>query len=159
MLKPSVVVETGGTPGKSSAAILKALNQNNAGHLFTLDLPPQETTHKFGASLIHEMRPVDDISCWAIEPSLRSRHSLILGDAKITLPELLGKLNQIDIFIHDSDHSYEHMMFEFKTAWPFVRRGGLLVSDDIATNESFFDFAKQQKKEPLVIGNYGILVK
>lgn len=158
-LKPQVVVETGGTPGKSSAGILKAMRDNNVGHLFTLDLPPVETHHVFSASSMHQMRPVDDISCWAIEPSLRDRHTLILGDAKETLPALLSKLGVVDIFIHDSDHSYQHMMFEFETSWPFVKKGGLVMSDDIRTNESFFDFARTVGKQPFVIGNYGIIVK
>lgn len=158
-IKPEIVVETGGTPGKSSAAILKAFHENKNGHLYTLDLPPQTTTDVFTSSSAHRLRPEDDVSCWAIEPSLRARHSLILGDTKQTLPTLLADLKQVDIFIHDSDHSYEHMMFEFKASWDFIKPGGFLLSDDVSTNASFTDFAKMVNKQTFYVGNYGILVK
>ena len=158
-IQPLVVVETGGTPGKSSAAILKALQDNNLGHLYTLDLPPQVTNVVCNSSQGHTLRPLDEISCWAIEPSLRDRHSLILGDTKETLLPLLQQLKTLDVFIHDSDHSYDFMMFEFTTAWSFIRPGGLLMSDDVSTNNSFVDFAKLVQKKPHYVGNYGFLIK
>lgn len=77
---------------------------------------------------------------WIIPRGLRSRWNLVLGDAKQILPILVKRLNNIDVFIHDSLHTYEHMIFEFKTTWPYLRHGGLLVSDDACANNAFTDF-------------------
>jgi len=72
-----------------------------------------------------------------VPTDLRNRWHLYLGDAKEMLPRLLQTLGTIDIFIHDSLHSYEHMLFEFRTAWPHLRGGGVILSDDIDANCSF----------------------
>jgi len=65
-----------------------------------------------------------------------------LGDSRDLLPRLLKDLDgSVDVFFHDSDHSYTHMMWEFSTVSPFLSQGGLLVSDDVAGNTAFWDFA------------------
>ncbi|MBF0245777.1 MAG: class I SAM-dependent methyltransferase, partial [Planctomycetes bacterium] len=130
LLKPEVVVETGGTPGKSSAFILKAMRKNGKGKLYTLDLIPPVLTQE-PVSSMHEQIEKGLSSGWAVPSELQDRWELISGSTKETMPSLLRKLSQIDIFIHDSDHSYDHMMWEFKEATPFIRPGGLLLSDDI----------------------------
>jgi hypothetical protein len=33
------------------------------------------------------------------------------GDAKLLLPGLIERLDRIDLFFHDSDHTYQHMVF------------------------------------------------
>lgn len=43
------------------------------------------------------------------------------------------------IFFHDSDHSYENMMFEFDWMWNKMKVK-TLISDDIDGNSAFFDF-------------------
>jgi hypothetical protein len=50
-------------------------------------------------------------------------------------------LGSIDIFIHDSEHSYENMMFEYITAWHYLKEGGILLSDDTNLNKAFSDFS------------------
>jgi cephalosporin hydroxylase len=47
------------------------------------------------------------------------------------------------MFFHDSDHTYNHMMFEFKEAKRKLVAGGLIVADDISWNASLWDFADQ----------------
>ena len=79
---------------------------------------------------------------WLVPASLRSRWKLHLGDAQVLLPDLLPTLGPIDVFIHDSLHTYAHMMFEFQTAWPRLRAGGFLLSDDTDWNTAFQDFAE-----------------
>jgi hypothetical protein len=78
----------------------------------------------------------------------------------IELPRLLKDLDSIDVFFHDSLHTYEHMMFEFKTAWPKIKKNGILISDDIHLNNSFIDFCKAVKCKPVILSaNLGIIVK
>ncbi len=82
-------------------------------------------------------------------PPLRRRWELTLGDAKVELPALLSRLDSIDIFFHDSDHSYAHQLWEYRTAWPLVREGGLLASDDVDWTAAFADFSKEVARAPV----------
>ena len=65
-----------------------------------------------------------------------------MGKAEELLPPLLEELGAIDLFLHDSLHTYEHMLFEFRTAWPHLNSGGLLLAHDVGQNTSFFHFIK-----------------
>ena len=58
------------------------------------------------------------------------------------LPALLKEVKEVGIFLHDSEHSYENMHWEYKTAWAYIRKEGLLLSHDISQNAAFRDFAK-----------------
>ncbi len=146
VVRPHVVVETGGTPGKSSAFTLRALERNGTGELYTIDLPPVQSD----ASIIalgqsHHVLPRGVAANWGVPDGLRDRHHLVLGPAQEHLPALLHRLQQIDIFIHDSDHSYDHMLWEFRTAFPHIRAGGYLWSDDIRANTAWQDFCGEQR--------------
>ena len=41
-----------------------------------------------------------------------------------------------DIFVHDSDHSRENMLWEMRYAWPQLRPGGIMVVDDYLDNDA-----------------------
>ncbi len=41
------------------------------------------------------------------------------------------------------------MWFEFTTAWPRLRDGGVLVSDDVISTEAFGRFAEEESRRPL----------
>jgi hypothetical protein len=56
------------------------------------------------------------------------------------------------IFFHDSDHSYENMLFEFNWAWKNLN-AAVIISDDIDGNDAFYDFC-----ESLQIKGYRILL-
>jgi hypothetical protein len=160
-LKPKAMVETGGTPGKSTAFILRAMEQNKTGHLYTIDLAPQSNStqtlddHKTW----HESIPKGSTSNWVVPETLRPRHTLLLGTSREQLPPLLNKLKEIDVFLHDSDHSYENMNWEFRTATPYIKQGGLLLSDDVLGNSSFFEFCQQTKMPYKHVLNLGAAQK
>jgi predicted O-methyltransferase YrrM len=139
LLRPNAVVETGCFSGWDSAVILAALAQNGHGHLYSIDLPPragQRDPRLPGGGLPAGLGPG-----FLVPPALRSRWTLILGDARDELPPLLRRLGRIDLFFHDSDHRYAHMMWEYSTVWPRLAGGGLLVSDDISLHTALWDFA------------------
>lgn len=72
---------------------------------------------------------------------LRRRWTLILGDSRLELSRLLHSLSSsVDVFFHDSEHSYHHMMWEYTSVLPWLAHGGLLISDDISFNTAFWDF-------------------
>jgi hypothetical protein len=139
-LKPEKVVETGVFNGYSTYAFLKALNRNKKGFLYSIDLP----SYFESKDVPPELRlPKGKHPGWAVPDYLKDRWGLILGKSKEKLPPLLERLGQIDIFCHDSEHTYENMMFEYKTAFPYIRKGGILISDDITYNSSFYDFVSK----------------
>jgi len=81
---------------------------------------------------------------------LRTRWTLILGDARVKLIPLLEKWHKIDVFFHDSDHTYLHMMWGYTSAWPYLLESGLLISDDVGQNTAFYDFADAMQR-PIVV--------
>jgi predicted O-methyltransferase YrrM len=64
---------------------------------------------------------------------------------------LVESLDSLDFFYHDSDHSYNHQMYEYSKVWPKLRAGGLLVSDDINWSNAFLDFCKSVSRTPYVL--------
>src|SRR5215469_15928585 len=66
---------------------------------------------------------------WIVPEYLRSRWKLMVGDARDLLPKLLADVASIDVFVHDSLHTYNHMLWEYRSVYPHLRQGGLLVSE------------------------------
>jgi len=146
-LKPAVVVETGVASGRSSAHILRALDRNGSGALHSIDLPNVQE----GSVL-----PIGRSSGWIVPDSLRNRWKLQLGDSRELLPLLLNSLGRVDVFLHDSDHSYEAMLFEFEQAYPSLAPGGLLLSDDTHLHAAWDDFCKKHHIRPGRVGHLGL---
>ena len=73
------------------------------------------------------------------------RYTVEVGDAKDLLPPLIDRLEAIDMFFHDSDHTYNHMMFEFDQAMRKLAPDGVIVADDISWNASLWDFADKYR--------------
>jgi len=128
-LQPDIVVETGVANGISTAFFCLALENGGRGaSLHSIDLG--DTT----------LLPPGKRVGWVLPPWLRERWHLHVGNALQELPRLLDELGKIDVFVHDSLHTYDHMMFEFRCAYQFLRPGGLLISDDVLWNRAFKDF-------------------
>jgi hypothetical protein len=145
---PDVIVETGVANGISSTYLLRACHLNGKGHVYSIDINNKEF-----------MAPGNQIG-WIVPEHLRTRWTLLLGESRIVLPHILSQLGQVDIFIHDSNHSYENMKFEFETSYPYLRSGGLLLSDDSDFNAAFSECAKTLKPSSVrVIRNLGIMKK
>lgn len=127
-LAPDTVVETGVARGVSSAFVLDAMERNRRGHLWSIDLPP----------LAKDWNGQTGI---AVDPSHRYRWTYVRGSSKRELSPLLRHLDAIDVFVHDGLHTGQNMKMEFDSAWPKIRPGGVLVSDDIDDNPAWANFA------------------
>jgi predicted O-methyltransferase YrrM len=149
IFKSEAVVETGVANGVSSSFILKALDQNSRGKLYSIDLHYRE-----GISV-----PIGKELGWIIPGELRNRWLLVLGESTRVLPKWLKKLGTIDIFFHDSRHTYKTMMKEYSLVWPFLKNGGLLLSHDVKSNDVFLDFVDNAKTKAIIVGNIGIARK
>jgi predicted O-methyltransferase YrrM len=124
-LRPLVLLESGGFIGMSSAFILKALADEKlaTAKLYSIEL--SEDCEQ-GALIPEQLR-----SLGGFVPMRGRIEELLKGDQ---LPQ------SIDMFLHDSSHSYRHMLWEFRRLWPRLRNGGLLVSHDVQMNAAFPEF-------------------
>jgi Methyltransferase domain len=140
-LRPDVMIETGVERGYSAAVALAAMRENGSGRLFSVDLPRLQVDP-------------DTFTGRLIPAHLRDRWELSEGPSRQILPKLTARLDEVDIFLHDSDHSYAAQMAEYRIVWPVLRPGGLLVSDDV-WNSALVDFAREIAEEPLLIPRAG----
>ncbi len=158
-VEPDIMVETGVCNGFSSAVILKAMEDEGRGELFSVDLPKNidevEDDGRKGAVI-----PPGKDSGWAVPDRLRERWSLKKGDTYEVLPEIFNNISEdIDIFLHDSGHSYETMMFEFSLAWRNVKRDRYILADNIDFSEAFLDFTEAKDLKRYRLGDMGLMVK
>ena len=140
-LKPDTVVETGVSGGVSSSFILCALEENKNGELFSIDLPWGEQ------------------SGWMIPDYLRHRWHLEQGRSSEKLLPLLEKLGAIDVFLHDSEHSYENMLWEYKSAWAYLKTGGILLTHNVEWTHAFPDFCQSAGVKGFLLNDMGGTVK
>ena len=147
-LRPETILETGVANGVSSALMLLALHKNCLGTLHSIEIG--DSTYL----------PAGREPGWIVPDWLRRRWKFHLGDARQILPQLTRELPSLDLFAHDSLHTYEHMKFEFEQAFPFLRAGGILIADDALWNDAFWDFAgtKRAPKAQILHG-VGVLRK
>jgi predicted O-methyltransferase YrrM len=124
--RPAAIVESGGFVGMSSAFLLKALVDEGV------------TTAK-----LYSIEWSVDCDQGALIPDeLRSQFVPLRGKVEdfVRSDELPSS---IDMFLHDSSHSYRHMLWEFRQFWPRLRDGGLLVSHDVNMNAAFPEFVAE----------------
>jgi len=94
-----------------------------------------------------------------VPEDLRERWTLILGFSKEVLPSLLDKLKTIDFFFHDSERTYQNMMFEYTFAYKYLSAGGILVSDNVERNSAFDDFCNATKAQYTKLYTRGMVRK
>ncbi|MEM7650674.1 MAG: class I SAM-dependent methyltransferase [Pseudomonadota bacterium] len=135
--QPQTVVETGISLGTSSHAILRAMQENKEGKLYSSDFPyfRVENPEKYIGLLVPE------------EKEWRDRwHIFLEGDAK-NLPAILETISQVDLFHYDSDKSIEGRDLAYKLMAPKMARGGMMLFDDIHDNPHFHDLVKREALE------------
>lgn len=147
-LKPSIVVETGTAGGHMSWYILQALSENDKGLLVSTDLPDYKPEYY--------REPKGSLVGYLVPKELRGRWELLLEDSHTSLPRV-SEAHEIDLFVHDSLHTYDHMMFEFETVWPHLVPGGILLAHD--ADKAFVDFAQRVERPYWVWERYGGIVK
>lgn len=124
-VKPNIIIETGIDRGVSTTYILLALKKNGKGKLISID---------------------KDVDVGQLVPDeLKIFWEQKVGKTCNILPAM--EVNNIDIFLHDSLHTYDNMLFEYRWAYSKLKNGGLLLSHDIGTNNSFYDFASSIGKK------------
>lgn len=152
-LRPSIVVETGVWWGFSSAFVLQALEDNGTGALYSIDLPNATYVTQRGERKMYlqddAVFPPAAMTGWLVPEELRRRWKRVVGRSSEVLPSLLKDLQQIDVFCHDSEHTYTNMMFEFTTAWPFLSSSGILIADNADWGkDALAEFGRSVRRSP-----------
>jgi predicted O-methyltransferase YrrM len=104
--KPLVVVETGTEKGLGSLVLAEALLKNGSGRLITIDMEPSS-----GLLIGAEYGGVIE---------------RVISDSLLAI----SKIDQIDLFIHDSDHSAEHEAQEFEILRSHLTADAIVLSDN-----------------------------
>jgi predicted O-methyltransferase YrrM len=149
-LKPKTILQTGVSNGLSSAFMMLALAKNGMqGTLHVVDVPaifdPADPNWTRQGAVFGFVIPEGKSSGWMVPDIYRDRFEVVVGDAKILLPKLVDRLAAVDMFYHDSDHSYDHMAFEFEQAKRKLAPNSVVVADDISWNASLWDFADKYR--------------
>jgi predicted O-methyltransferase YrrM len=134
--KPKVVVETGFGNGMSSRQILASFKKLGLSDskLYSIDIDP----------IVSSTELIGD-----------PQFKLILINSSRDFTKKMNSIGKIDLFYHDSDHSYKNQMFEYEIAWEMLNDGGILATDDVNLSEAFLHFCKKVKKTPLVLCDHG----
>jgi predicted O-methyltransferase YrrM len=125
--RPTTVVETGTEKGLGSLIIQKALDMNNHGKLYTLDLD------KYAGSLL--------------DLSDKEKISLIIGDSI----QSISSIEAIDFFIHDSDHSAEHERKELESIETKLSVGAIVLSDNSHVTDELYNWSKKLRRKYIFI--------
>lgn len=123
-IEPETVVVSGTGYGGFDAHIVNALEKNGHGELHSIDLPKGWKEYECG---------------YAVPDHLRHRWNLHLEDAEKSLPKLLQEYD-VDLFIHDSNHSDEWMRWEFSQAYNYLDQDSYIASHDVLHNFAWDDF-------------------
>jgi predicted O-methyltransferase YrrM len=127
--KPNVVIETGMGSGVSTTSILSAMKKH--GRLISIDpgIPYGKGDREVG---------------FLIPSNLKSNLEHIKGTSTERLVGVLDSLTRLDVFFHDSDHSYQNVMFELNSVWPKIRKNPLILIDNYDWSNAAKDFAKEK---------------
>jgi hypothetical protein len=138
------VVETGVAYGWSSFASLTSLEKRN-GTLYSSDMP-------------YLGQDGDQYVGCIVPQNLKNNWKLFRHADRESLPKILKETQQIDVVHYDSDKSYEGMKWAYETLFPYVKKGGVFISDDINDNSAFQDFCELKNVKPTVVGFEGKFV-
>lgn len=117
--QPDHVVETGTHLGLGSCAIAAALLRNGHGRLTTIDVDPQ------AGYLIGDK--------WATVVDRRTGSSV----------ELLAELTDVDMFLHDSLHTYDYETAELAAVEPNLSDDAIVLSDNAHESSALSDWSER----------------
>jgi hypothetical protein len=131
--RPRTVVETGVANGHSTYYLLRALGRNGRGRLVSFDV-----SARAGSLLSNDERRVFDLR---LLPKRRPESAFA---------RQIEALPDIDLFHHDSLHSYDWQTLEYET----IRRccpEALMTSEDVDGSFAFVDFCERHGRKALYL--------
>jgi hypothetical protein len=158
-VKPKIILETGVFDGVSSSFILKALKKNKYGNLVSVDRPAYQEIQGSTNFMPFHLLPPRKEPGWLVPVNLLKRWKLYKIKNTRGLKKIISKMGKIDIFFHDSLHTYGHMTWEMTLAWKKLKKNGLFFVDDIFCNDAFAVFCKNKKRAKLFKYGLGAIKK
>lgn len=154
LFRPTICLETGVFYGGNTCFILNALRRNNHGHLISIDLPANTIKSSRRHHLVgdtEDIPPGLDVG-FLVHESQKKRWQLIRGDSLVEIPKIKKK---IDLYIHDSEHSFHFIRKEMSLVFKKMTKEGLIVADDLDWSNGFSSFCVEKKLYPLIITDNG----
>ena len=123
LLKPKIVVESGVDKGLGTcvlaAAMLRNREEGDQGRVYGIDINPH--------------------AGWLVAPPYLEVVKFVLDDSHAALQRLEGN---IDMFVHDSEHSYEHEAGEYAIIRDRLSEKAVILSDNAHSLPTLMDFAE-----------------
>lgn len=117
--QPDLVVETGTHLGLGSCVLASALLRNGHGRLTTIDIDP-EAGYLIGGP-----------------------YASVIDRRTGSSVELLAGIRDVDIFLHDSLHTYDYETLELKAVEPNLSPGAIVLSDNAHDSAALSDWAER----------------
>ncbi len=114
--KPNTMIESGVESGYSTEHFLVAMDDVKRGHLYSCDPAPS--------------------GFYVAYPIVHPRFTFIQKRSYEALDGIVSVTGPIDMFLHDSDHSWKCQSWEYQWAWENVRSGGIIASDDVGWSDT-----------------------
>ncbi|HYZ16112.1 MAG TPA: class I SAM-dependent methyltransferase [Candidatus Acidoferrum sp.] len=133
LLRPRTILESGVANGHSTYVLVHAVRANGCGRVHSVDVSP-----RVGALLRDEERVR-----WSLTLLRR-------GHEHSDLRALVASLPPIDLFHHDSLHTYAWQSFEFATVTRHSP-AALIVSDDADGSFAFSDHCERTARRPIIL--------
>lgn len=152
--KPNLCLETGVFYGGNTCFILNALRRNNHGQLISIDLPGNNIETEKRHHLVGNSEDIAeglDVG-FIIHENLKNRWTLIRGDSHKEIPKIVKEIN---LYIHDSEHSFDFIQKEISLVWEKISKNGIILADDLDWSNGFFGFCIEKKLYPLIITDNG----
>jgi predicted O-methyltransferase YrrM len=132
--RPSVILETGVANGYSTVTLLAALARNGSGALHSTDV-------------VETPAPL----LTSAERASWHYHRIGQNKPRKQFADLVASLGPIDLFFHDSDHTYAWQRFEYETIAGKLSPDAVLISDDVDASYAFLDFCAGIGRQPRFI--------
>ena len=87
-----------------------------------------------------------------VSENLKTNWKLFRFADKESLPKIFKEQNSFDFIHYDSDKSYNGRLWAYPILWEKLRKGGVLMSDDIGDNAAFMDYCISAGLEPVIVG-------
>jgi hypothetical protein len=123
-LQPKHVVETGTDKGLGAVVVAAALLRNGHGNLTTMDVNPA--------------------AGYLVSGCFQEVVSVVIGDS-ITSISALPK--DVELFIHDSDHSAEYERQEYDSIAPKLLKGAKVLSDNAHASDALDSWASETHRD------------
>ena len=160
--KPKNILETGVYYGGNTLFLLKAIKANGSGNILAIDLPDTIIKRKFKKKLKEYRHPLVKesenyttklVPGFIIPKKYTNKLNLVLGEATSEIKKIK---NKIDLYVHDSDHSFKYLSGELNAIEKKMpNKNSIIIVDDIDWSNAFYSHVSKKKYYPILFSDNG----